>query len=112
MVIVRAEYIIGNLLIALSESGIFEISVPMLHAYGLALQHGPFSDGSVLIHHNHQELVFAAKQDPLFRVYEKENTHYICLADGASLENVKSRYMGFLPPRVLVEIYQIARNVA
>lgn len=111
MVIVRAEYIIGNLLIALSEKGIFEVSVPTLHAYGLALQRGPFSDGSVLIHHNHQELVTVAEQSSLFRVYEKENTHYICMADGVSLETVKSRYMGFLPPSVLVEIYQLARKI-
>lgn len=111
MVIVRAEYIIGNFLIALAEKGICEVSVPELYKFGEALQHGPFSDGSVLIHYNHQELILTAEQNPFFYVYKRGELHYIRIKDNITTKDLKGRYMGFMPPQVLGEIYKMAREM-
>lgn len=110
MVVVRAEYIIGNLLIALAEKGICEVSVSQIYEFGAALQHGPFSDVSALIRHNYQELVFEADQTPFFDLCERE-TYYVRIAEGVSLDEVKARYMGYMPPEVFAEIYQMARKM-
>lgn len=110
MIVVRAEYVIGNLLIALAEKGICEVSVFQIYEFGAALQHGPFSDVSVFIRHNYQELVFEADQTPFFNLYKRE-TYYVRIAEGISLNEVKARYMGYMPPEVLAEIYQMARKM-
>ena len=110
MIVVRAEYVIGNLLIALAEKGICEVSVSQIYEFGAALQHGPFSDVSVFIRHNYQELVFEADQTPFFNLYKRE-TYYVRIAEGISLNEVKARYMGYMPPEVLAEIYQMARKM-
>lgn len=111
MIIIKAGYIIGNYLIALAETGICEAPVPDIHEYGVALQCGPFLTKPVLIQRNYQEIIVAAQNDLLFHVYEKGGTHYIRISDNATVEDIKHRYMGFIPPRVLAELHKMAQNI-
>lgn len=111
MVVVKAGYITGNYLIALAEKGVYKASVPDIHEYGVALQQGPFLIKPVFVQCNHQEIIIAAKNDPLFRVCEIGDTYYIGISDDATIENVKRRYMGFIPPEVLIELHKMARKM-
>lgn len=111
MAVVRAEYIIGIFLIVLGGKGSYEVSVPQLYKYGVALQQGPFSDGSALIHYSHYELMFAARHDSLFYLCRKGDIYYIGISDKASILDIKTRYLGFIPPQVLIKIYRMAQKM-
>ena len=112
-IFVGAEYIIANALIALQRKGIDKIHVSTLQTFGIMVQ-------KLCIEKSVDAVVLLSKQyvnaaiynfSDYFSYTEDSQGAYIHLKSGAEIQDMESRFIGYLPLDVLMIITEAANEL-
>lgn len=109
MVIIRAEYLIAHLLIALANKHVYEVSLDDVYKFGKLVQ-SYFTTDKVLVMVSKEALLGATTQEKMFQLDERDGKQYVKVAYNSSINNIKARYWGYLHPDALYILSLIANG--